>query len=172
LPNSDIPIPGTKLASDQPDRFVWHEAVDRYLPPVAGFWAPSAYNYLRRPGIWCSKFAEPYPGWTSLPQYGSPPSPTAFGPNSYVNDTRWLGYISRIANPSRIVVAGEFNDSGTIFPYVKPAYVGNVKSYYRVNRPGNSALYLFCDFHIEQLAGDQSEPALQAAGKPNIWRWW
>lgn len=53
-----------------------------------------------------------------------------------------------------------------------PDNVANKQSVYRVNRPGPSALYLFCDFHIEQLPGDQSEPALQAAGKPTIWRWW
>jgi prepilin-type N-terminal cleavage/methylation domain-containing protein len=171
LPNDDIPIPGTKLSPDLPDRFIWQEAVDRYLPPVAGFWAPSAYNFLLRPKIWTSKFAQPYPGWTSLPQYKYPPSPTAFGGNNRVSDTNWLGYISRIPKPSQIVIAGEGNDI-PLEPNLPPDFVGNKRSAYRVNRPGNSALYLFADFHIEQLVGDQSEPALKAAGKPSIWKWW
>jgi prepilin-type N-terminal cleavage/methylation domain-containing protein len=172
LPNADIPIPGTSLATGQPDRFIWQEAVDRYLPPVAGFGAQSAYNFLRRGKIWTSKFAEPYPGWTSNPNYGSPPGPTAFGGSFVVNDNRWLGYMNRIPNPSQIVIAGEINDPTGLDPGQRPDFVGNKRSFYRVNRPGNTALYLFADFHIEQLVGDQSVPALQAAGKPNIWSWW
>lgn len=172
LPNADIPIPGTSVATGQPDRFNWQEAVDRYLPPVKGFFAQSTYNFLRRPEIWTSKFAEPYPGWTSSPSYGSPPGPTAFGGSFRVNDANWLGYISRIPKPSQIVIAGEINDPTGLEPGLPPDFVGNKRSFYRVNRPGNSALYLFADFHIEQLVGDQSEPALKAAGKPSIWKWW
>lgn len=33
-------------------------------------------------------------------------------------------------------------------------------------------MYAFTDGHVAMLEGDQSEPALNAAKKPNIWRWW
>jgi type II secretory pathway pseudopilin PulG len=171
LPNDDIPIPGTSLGTGQPDRFVWQEAVDRYLPPVKGFSAGSAYNYLRRGEIWTSKFAQPYPGFTPNPAYAST-APTAFGFNYYVNDPPWDGYITRMPNLSKYVLAGEINDTSGVYMTTPPVYAPNIKTGYRVSRPGNTALYLFCDYHIETLAGDQSEPALAKAGKPNIWRWW
>jgi len=172
LPNIESPIPGTSLSSTQPDRFDWQEAVDRYLPPVATFQAASIYNYFRRSEIWTSKFAQPYPGWTSNPDYDSPPGPTAFAGNQRINDLNWRGYISRIPKPSQIVIVGEVNGRTGLNPGLAPDMVGNKQSYYRVNRPGGAALYLFADCHIEELVGDQSEPALKAAGKPNIWRWW
>ena len=171
LPNPGIPIPGTAVSPTDPDRFVWQEAVDRYLPPKPGYWSGSAYNYLRRSEVWCSKFAKPHPGWTSPPNYGSPTGPTAWGGNAYIYDTRWAGYLSRIPQPSKIVAVGEINDTGALYEFV-PSFVPDKLSYYRISRPGPSALYMFCDFHIEQLTGDQSVSALNAVGKPNIWRWW
>jgi len=171
LPNPEIPILGTKLASDQPDRFVWQEAVDRYMPPKPGYGSGSAYNFLRRSEVWCSKFAKPHPGWTSNPNYGSPTGPTAWGCNALIYDSKWAGYIARIPQPSKIVAVGEINDTSALYEFV-PIFVSDRISYYRISRPGPSALYMFCDYHVEQLTGDQSISALTAAGKPNIWRWW
>jgi len=166
LPNPEIPITGTAT-------FVFAEAVDRYMPPSTPGWAAgSSFNYVRRKPIWNSKSAEAYPGWTSDPNYNSPPGPTAWGPNNRIFDSRWMGHISRIPKPSQIVAMGEINGPSQLDPGLRPDFVPNKRSFYRVSRPGPSALYLFCDFHIEQLNGDQSEPALAAASKPNIWRWW
>lgn len=173
FPNSSIPISGTKLSSDKPDRFIWQEAVDRYLsPPPPNFDAGSAYNYQRRRNIWTSKFAQPYPGYTRRSGVYANPLPIAFGYNYNVDDPNWLGRITRVPNLSKYVLVGENNDTSAIYFFAAPDYVPNKQTGYRVCRPGNTAFYLFCDYHIESLVGDQSEPALKAAGKPNIWKWW
>lgn len=173
LPNPEIPIPGTRTSPVDPDRFVFQEAVDRYMPSDTPGWAAgSAFNYVRRKPIWNSKFAQAYPGWISSPDYNNPPSPVAWGPNNRIFDSRWAGYVSRIPKPSQIVAIGEINGTTQLDPGLPPQFVTNKQTFYRISRPGPSALYLFCDFHIEQLIGDQSESALAAANKPNIWKWW
>ncbi|MEI8293947.1 MAG: type II secretion system protein [bacterium] len=173
LPNPEIPILGTRTSPVDPDRFVFQEAVDRYMPPTTPGWsAGSAYNYVRRKPTWFSKFAQAHPQWTGGPAYNYPPGPIAWGPNIRIYESRWAGYISRIPKPSQFVAMGEINDTSVLDPGLPPDFAPDKRSYYRVSRPGNSALYLFCDFHIEQLIGDQSEPALAAANKPHIWKWW
>jgi prepilin-type N-terminal cleavage/methylation domain-containing protein/prepilin-type processing-associated H-X9-DG protein len=183
MPNQyTAPIPGVALKPDgTPLNWTFPEAVDRYFGITAGnpvFNPASVYNFANRGDMWFSKFAEVYPGF-------APPSPNqtrplAYGYNPYVNHTNWRT-IYKVPSPSRIVIVGEANEpggykmfrdmmgQGTYDPTM--VTVADQRSTYRVNRSGK-ALYLFCDGHVASLEGDQSEPALTAAGKVNIWRWW
>jgi prepilin-type processing-associated H-X9-DG protein len=115
--------------------------------------------------------ASAYPGWSPYTVVGQT-RPFAYGYNPRIHDTnKWGGKISRIPSPSKIVMMGEVNDSESMSTSITPVAADNVKTPYRVNRKG-AANYLFCDGHVETLVGNQSEAALAAAGKTNIWRWW
>lgn len=120
--------------------------------------------------MWYSRFAEAYPGFSIIPSYPKL-RPIAYGYNPNIHNSRWMGRIVAIPKPSEIVIMGEMNDDSRVDPSQKPVTVGNVLTRYRVNRSGR-ALYLFCDGRVASLEGDQSESALQTAGKTNIWRWW
>lgn len=178
LPNNKTLIPGTSTGPGNPDRWTFHEAVDRYFGKGAKFTSTSIYNYLSRGNMWYSKYAEVYPGFTPPTGYLQT-EPVAYGYNPYVNNGRWLGRTNVIPSPSRIVIVAEMNNAANlaIDPTKAPTYkadeqTGNASSYgYRVNRDGKS-LYLFCDSHVASISGDQSEPALTAANQVNIWRWW
>lgn len=172
LPNNKTLIPGTSTGTGQPDRWTFHEAVDRYFGKGPKFTTTSIYNYLSRGDMWYSNFAEEFPGFTPPAGYLQT-RPVAYGYNSNVNNGRWAGRFSVIPNPSRIVIVGEMNGANNLAmdPSRAPVTTGDVQTGYRVNRNGN-ALYLFCDGSVKSLPGDQSEPALTAASRPNIWRWW
>lgn len=181
IPNESRAIPNTRAGGTPPtapNRWNFQEAVDRYLGNNYLQNPSSIYNYARNE-VWYSRFADPYPGFNpsaSLQQA----RPIAYGFNPYINDSNWMGRLMAIPKPSEIVVMGELNDLFSapwdrprlqIDVNQRPVTVGNQATRYRVNRNGR-ALYLFCDGHVASLEGDQSEPTLQAAGKPNIWRWW
>jgi prepilin-type N-terminal cleavage/methylation domain-containing protein/prepilin-type processing-associated H-X9-DG protein len=169
MPNNQLAIAGTALGTDQPDRWTFQEAVDRYLGNRWKKNPGSIYNYRGNP-IWYSHFAEPPPGWTPYAAVGQT-QPFAYGRNPNINNTRWLGRMNLIPNPARTVAMAEVNEVEGVNTGMKPTTAGNVMTAYRANRNGG-ALYLFCDGHVGFLEGDQSEPTLLAAGKPNIWRWW
>lgn len=83
-----------------------------------------------------------------------------------------MGYLSRVPDPTRIVMIAEIlNDSLVAVPDQRATTRNDAESRYRVSRRGR-AMYAFTDGHVAMLEGDQSEPALNAAKKPNIWRWW
>ena len=67
------------------------------------------------------------------------------------------GYIARIPNLSKLVLVGERNrrDGSFFVPNKVPESKNNVETEYRVSRDGK-AYYLFADYHIELIEGDQS----------------
>lgn len=173
LPHAGIrlpaPVPGT-------EQYVWAEAVDRYFEPIPSFWNRTSYNWVNRPNSpFFSKACDPYPGFAPPAQYPLWKRPLAFSYNKYLNDGRWEGYVNRIPQPSKTVIVAEINGVNTIpmSPDQPPVTKSDVYSNYRVSRPGNTALYLFADCHVETLGGDRGLTYFTAnPGETNIWRWW
>jgi len=170
IPNKNVPLPVNGNAN-------FMEAVDRMLIPDSRFSAASQYNYLRRP-IWYSKrFAVKPPGATFNPatQYYWG---LAWGMNVYLwwnssplNNPEFDGFISRAPDRSKLVLVGEKNRSGghEFDPRTPPVMEKDVQTNYRVSRDGK-AFYLFGDFHIESIEGDQSvatNPGLKAYNPNN-----
>ncbi|MDX2082220.1 MAG: type II secretion system protein [Terrimicrobiaceae bacterium] len=169
FPNPDLPIPGTRLSAGVGDRWEFHEAVERYLGEAWKRNPWGIYNHLGNP-IWYSRFADPFPGFVPSARDGQT-RPFAYGFNGYVTNARWAGRTSIIPNPARIVIMAEVNNQRTVSMSRAPETRSNAQTGYRVNRNGK-ALYLFCDGRVESLEGDNSEAALIAGQRPNIWRWW
>lgn len=164
IPHKSIPVAGTKTSPEGSDRESFMEAVDRSLMQVPGFKPNGIYNWSLRP-IWFSKaFARMPPGQTFNPAtqwyWG-----TAWGMNVYLWENSYPlnganafnGYISRAPDRSKLVIVGEKNRNGGHFfdPRNPPVFQDNVQTEYRVSR-GGKAYYLFGDYHIELIAGDQS----------------
>jgi prepilin-type N-terminal cleavage/methylation domain-containing protein/prepilin-type processing-associated H-X9-DG protein len=171
MPNQSLAIPGTSAVKGQPDRWTFQEAVDRYFGKGPNFNASSIYNFENRGNMWYSDFAAIYQGF-SPPSSSLMTRPVAYGYNPYVNSSQWRR-LSNVPSPAKIVIVGEINGAVNLAmtTTVPPDTTGEVQTGYRVNRSG-SALYLFCDGHVQKMSGDQSEPAIAAAGKLNIWKWW
>ena len=175
LPNRALTIPGTSTGSGNPDRWNFHEAVDRYMSRGGKFTASSVFNFLNRP-LWSSRFAEAPANWVPIPGFDMV-GPIAYSYNPHVTNTRWASRFAAVPTPSQTVIMGEVNhdtNSRVGNPMVvdsAPTLAADVQSNYRVSRNGK-ALYLFLDGRVSSLEGDQSESALTAANKPNIWRWW
>jgi prepilin-type N-terminal cleavage/methylation domain-containing protein len=156
IPHKSIPLMVNPNAN-------FMESVDRMLAPDSKFSAASQYNYLRRP-VWFSKaFAKMPAGQAFNPNtqwyWG-----TAWGMNVYLwenssplNSPDFDGYINRAPSLSKLVLVGEKNRSGGHFfdPRTPPVFEKNVQTNYRVSRDGK-AFYLFADYHIELIEGDQS----------------
>jgi len=147
----------------------WAEMTDRMMTPGLGFRSETAYNFNKRP-LWFSKrFAKMPPSgtYTSVqkdPKNGRYYWGLAWGGNDWLySDTtgNFSSYTARIPNRSRLVIAGEINDNnGVMFRYRnKPVFTKDQgPTSYRISRNG-AALYLFGDFHVEKIAGDQSSLA-------------
>lgn len=173
LPNSHQAIPGTATSDDGPNRWTFHEAVDRYLGTRPPEYNPrSVYNFRKRvDSPFYSRAIEAYPGF----EPGSPQeySPLAFSYNPNLNHTNWQGKVARIPNAANIVIVGETNHKGgQMNPHLPATFENNVESRYRISRPGERALYLFADFHIETLEGERGYEFYDSSNEPNIWRWW
>lgn len=167
-------IPGTDAG--QGDRFNFHEVIDRYFPPPPNFSPTSIYNYHRREdsqSIFSSKVAKPWPGFSPSADYKLP-GPLWFSFNRNLPNPKWVGNLTRIPDPSKIVIVGETNHlGGDMQPQNKAVFANNVQTRYRVSRAGNTALYLFVDGHIESLKGDRGEAYYAAnPNETNIWKWW
>ncbi len=164
IPHRSIPVAGTKTSETGSDRESFMESVDRSLVQIPGFSSNGIYNWTLRP-IWFSKdFAQMPPGQTFNPKtqwyWG-----TAWGMNVYLWENSsplnganaFNGYINRAPDRSKLVIVGEKNRNGGHFfdPRTPPVFEKNVETQYRVSRNGK-AYYLFGDFHIELIEGDQS----------------
>ena len=175
IPNMHLPIDGTATASDQPNRWTFHEAVDRYFDTKPNNYNPSSiYNHMRRPNSpFFSRAARAYPGFKPSSPEQTGPLWCSFNPNIN-NKANWAGKLSVMPSRARIVIMGETCHGGGEMHPDKPASMkDNVESRYRVSRPGNSALYLFADFHVEALTGDRGyDYYTKNPNEPNIWRWW
>ena len=173
LPCEATPINGTNTSESEPPRFCFHEAVDRYLGPVTGFNPVSIYNFQKRPNSpFFTKAAKSPPGFKPS---NSKLATTAFSYNGNVNNGAWKGKIANIPNPSDIVYVGEVNidGSGMMQPGNKATTEPDRPSKYRVSRPGKTALYLYCDFHVESLKGDRGTSYYKThTQEKNIWQWW
>ena len=176
LPNIAIEVPGAS-SSNRPFAENFTESVDRMLPPDSQFSAASLFNFQRRP-VWYSKtYAKMPAGQTYFPIGGSPSSQAcyywgiAYGMNYYLYNTAtnsavptsirgFDGYIARAPNLSKLVLVGERNrKSGSfLIPNKAPEYQNNVETEDRISRNGK-AYYLFADYHIELIEGDQSTVA-------------
>ncbi len=172
MPYNGALIPGTSTGPGQPNPWTFQEAVDRYFGKGPQFNATSIYNFLSRGNMWYSDFADTYQGFTQPTGYLET-RPVAYGYNPNVNNGQWLGRLSTVPSPAKIVIVGEINGAANLAmnTTATPDTTGTVQTGYRMNRSG-SALYLFCDGHVQKISGDQSETALAAAGKSNIWKWW
>lgn len=157
IPNSTIPLQGNPNAN-------FMESLDRFLAPDSKFSAASQYNYLRRP-VWYSKRYSKIPDgqtYNSSTQYYWG---LAYGMNVYLwwnasplnGANSFDGYINRAPDRSKLVLVGEKNRNGghEFDPRVAPVYDKATQTNYRVSRDGK-AYYLFADYHVELIEGDQS----------------
>ena len=158
--NSRIPHPTIPLPVNGGTNFM--ESVDRMFPPDSKFFAGSQYNYERRP-VWYSKAFAKMPDGQSFtaPKYYWG---LAWGMNVYLwynasplnGANAFDGYIRRAPDLSKLVLVGEKNDAGHEFdPRKAPEFSNNLATRYRISRNGK-AYYLFADYHIELIEGDQS----------------
>ncbi len=159
IPNKNYPVPGTGT----PDRESFMEAVDRMMPPDAKFNANSIYNWQRRP-VWFSKRYAKMPEGKSFNKDSQYYWGTAWGMNLYLwwnssplNNPNFDGYLNRAPDRSKLVLIGEKNRNGghDFDPRTPPTFSPDTETTYRVSRDGK-AYYLFADFHVELIEGDQS----------------
>lgn len=169
-------IPSTSTTTNGPNRYNFHEMIDRYFPPPPGFNPTSIYNFETRQdsnSIYCSKAAKPWPGYQSS---GSRrlPGPLWFSFNSNLNNGNWAGNLALMPDRTKIVIAAETNHmGGEMRPKDGATLENNVQTRYRVSRAGKTALYLFVDGHVERLQGDRGESYYAAhPNETNIWKWW
>jgi hypothetical protein len=179
-PNAKLPIPGT---SGDP---IFMEHVDRMLPPDALFQRNSRFNYNRRPMWYSKRFAK-------MPKGAAPATAAnqyywglAWGLNQHLwgsanpaHTTVFNGYINQVPNLSKLVIVGEKNRNGgnDFRPDDNPVFTRDSETSYRISRPGNRAYYLFGDYHIKALEGDQSTkkyPEYRSYNPTNAlyYRWW
>jgi prepilin-type N-terminal cleavage/methylation domain-containing protein len=93
-----------------------------------------------------------------------------FGLNKFMFESypQWDYYLGVIPNPSGTVIVGEINkNTSYIDPEVTPVFDGKTDTYYRISNHKQMGIYMFADFHVEQLKGDQG-----MSENPDIWKWW
>ncbi|MBC8011618.1 MAG: type II secretion system protein [Burkholderiales bacterium] len=156
-------------------RFPIYESLDRYFTKKAGFNISGQYQWNQR-AVWFSSSAVPPDGVTSVSNpYGNYVH-FSFNPyiwrNSPSGTNRWRARMSNVPSPSRTVLAAETNDLAGVGdfdldPTATPATTGNVATTYRVSQPGGKGLYLYADYHVASLAGNQNFTV-----NPTLWCWW
>lgn len=167
IPNNVVPISGAS-APDGTPRASFMESVDRYFPPDAKFAKGSIYNWQRRP-IWYSKRFAKMPKGKNYNANSQYYWGIAWGMNTHLyynsgspNMNNFKGYLARIPDLSKLVLVGEKNRSGghDFIPSQAPVFERDVEAQYRISRGSggekNKAYYLFADYHIESIPGDQS----------------
>lgn len=177
-PNAKIPIPDT---TGDPN---FMEHVDRMFPPDTKFSKTSRFNFNRRP-VWYSKRFAVQPSGAGNLAANQYYWGTAWGLNQHlwgsVNPslTAFDGNILQVPNLAKLVIVGEKNRNGgnDFRPDDSPVFERDVETSYRISRPGNRAYYLFGDYHIESIVGDQSTkkfPAYRTYNPTNplYYRWW
>lgn len=178
-PNASIPLPG-----DSQGRSSFMEHVDRYFEPDSRFSASSIYNWQRRP-VWYSKRFAEKPSSGSFNANSQYYWGTAWGLNQHLwgstntNISSFDGRILKAPDVSKLVLVGEKNRNGghDFKPDDSPVFERNVEASYRVSRPNQRAYYLFGDYRVESIAGDQSTkmfPQYRRYSPTNAlyYRWW
>ncbi|MDX6766457.1 MAG: prepilin-type N-terminal cleavage/methylation domain-containing protein [Candidatus Methylacidiphilales bacterium] len=141
------------------------EDVDRMMPPDGKFNTSSQYNWQRR-SVWYSKTFAKMPAGKSYNSNTQYYWGTAWGMNQFLwannvpGASPFYGSISKSPNRSKLVLVGEKNRNGghDFIPRESAVFKDNIETSNRVSRDGK-AYYLFADFHVESIAGDQSIPA-------------
>ena len=158
-------IPCTEMTNVDSGYRNFMEMVNRSFPPDSKFNANSAYNWQMNP-VWYSKRAAKMPSGKSFDSKKVYYWGIAWGMNDHLyfgsgNMGDFDGYIVRAPNRSRLVLVGEKNRDGgnTVLFQGNPVFKNDIQTEYRISRPGSNALYLFADFHVEKIAGDQSTKA-------------
>ncbi len=159
-------------SAGNPPRFPIYESLDRYFTKKSGFNGSGQYQWKKRP-VWFSASAVPPDGLiTDNSPYGEYIH-FSFNPNIWANSGQWRARMSNIPSPSRTVLAAETNDPAGVGDAdldpttAQPATTGDVQTKYRVSQPGNKALYLYADYHVQSLVGNQNFTI-----NPTLWRWW
>lgn len=153
--NQELPKSWGDSAADVGQRQHWQEAVDPYVGGRKNL--NSVWDHARN-DVWVSPMATEDHG-------------QHYGLNLFIfmgSDNPWQYKYNRIPNHAGLVIVGETNVNSSQFdPQQEPTYDGSSVTKYRVSHPGNRALYLFADGHVESLAGDQG-----VAVNPTMWKWW
>lgn len=160
IPNVTLPLVGNPASN-------FMESVDRSFEPDGKFNSLSQYNYLRRP-IWFSKRFAKMPKGASFNPKTQYYWGLAYGMNVYLwynasplnGQNAFNGNLNRAPNLSKLVLVGEKNRNGghEFDPRQSPSFADDVQTNYRISRDGK-ALYLFGDYHVELIEGDQSVAA-------------
>ena len=155
IPNVLIPTPGADNSNRTPAQTAsFMESVNRFI--YTDYSSASIYNWTNRPVWYSTKYA--------VRPAGANNQNVAWGMNYYLwnnasplNGTNLFGgYVIRAPDRSKLVLVGEKNDVGHDFaPTNGPVFTNNVATRYRISRDGK-AYYLFADYHIELIEGDQS----------------
>jgi prepilin-type processing-associated H-X9-DG protein len=99
----------------------------------------------------------------------------SFGLNNFMDDARWKFRLSQVAEPARIILAGDMEQGNTDLMNTSDGknWWGGSASWglpaYR-HRGKSRAMMLFMDGHTELLT--EEELKLEPAGRPSLWRWW
>jgi prepilin-type processing-associated H-X9-DG protein/prepilin-type N-terminal cleavage/methylation domain-containing protein len=101
----------------------------------------------------------------------------SFGLNNYMAHSQWRYYVSRILNPSKVVLAGDMVQGNVDFVNTSDGanwYSSGGLSWglpaYR-HSGGRKAMFVFCDGHVELL--DAGELAVNpSGGRGSVWKWW
>lgn len=159
-PHASIPVERAQTATST-------EAIDRMMQPDARFFVGSSYNFIRRP-VWYAKTYAKMPAGERFDRNQRFYWGIAFGMNYNLWATTAIpssmqgfdGYISKVPNLSKLVLVGERNrDDGHLFvPGRPPVFAKNQETEYRISRDGK-AFYMFGDYHVELIEGDQSSVA-------------
>jgi prepilin-type N-terminal cleavage/methylation domain-containing protein len=174
-PHISIPVPNTQLSPAEPAREHSIELLDRAMPPDSKFFRGSLYNWTRRPLWFATRFAAMPKGKSFTPVGSAAPASQqrfywglAYGMNFNLYQSNNVpasmrdfgGYISKVPDLSKLVLMGERNREGGqhFVPGRAPLFERDVETEYRISRNGG-AYYMFGDYHIELIKGDQSSVA-------------
>lgn len=162
LPNASFNAATGERSSGSNPRNSFMDSVERSLPRDAAFNENSIYNWQRR-SLWFSKRFAKKPDGKSIPN-GQHYWGIAWGMNPFLyynrssaNMNNFKGNLLKAPNLSKLVLVGEKNRNGghDFRPDEEPSFEDDVETSYRISRNGK-AYYLFADYHIEMIEGDQS----------------
>ncbi|NDC74549.1 prepilin-type N-terminal cleavage/methylation domain-containing protein [bacterium] len=162
----------TTPSAGNPPRFPIYESLDRYFTKKSGFNGSGQYQWKKRP-VWFSASAVPPDGLISDNSPYGEYIHFSFNPNIWAAGGKWRARTSNCPSPSRVVLAGETNDPAGVGDAdfdpntAAPATTGDIATKYRISQPGGKALYLYADYHVQSLVGNQNY-----TNNPSLWRWW
>jgi prepilin-type N-terminal cleavage/methylation domain-containing protein/prepilin-type processing-associated H-X9-DG protein len=99
----------------------------------------------------------------------------SFGLNNFMDDSKWKYRVNRVAEPARIIMAGDMAQGNTDLMNTSDGknWWGGSASWglpaYR-HKGQKKAMMVFMDGHTELLT--EAELKLEPAGRPSPWKWW